>query len=690
MVFVVPSRPNMANHFPISDPTLIFFAVLTIILTVPLVARRLRVPPLVGMIVAGVLVGPHGLGLLARDSSFEIFGEVGLFYIMFLASLQLDMEGLKKNRRHGILFGILTFLIPFAVGLPLGCYVLGLSMPASLLLSCILASHTLVSYPIVGRYGLGRTDCVTIAVCGTMIALLLSLVILALIPAAMEGSHATGLLWMAAKVAAYAGIVFLGYPRLTRWFFKRYGDNITQYIYVMALMLLGAALADLAGLEGLLGAFLTGLVLNRYIPHASPLMNRIEFVGNALFIPYFLIGVGMLINIQALWQTWAGVVVMAVMVLAALGTKWLAAWCIQILRKGSADERHMLYGLSSAHAAGALAMVMVGTRLVEADGSPLMDDNMLNGVVVLILVTCIVSSVVTDRAGRHMSQAATGAPAPGEEKTGRMMVALHDPADVEELMNAALLMRHADSPITALHVTIDDRRAEQNQDKGRQLLSRAAAIGAAADVPVTSQSRLGTNPAASILHALREADADELIVGFHHRRGFADTFLGTTIGDILAGTHRQVTIMKHLMPLNVIHRIIVAIPAGAEREAGFYRWLGHLCRMADQIGCRADFHGHPTTLRLVSDHIRSHHPHMRYQLIDMPDWNDLLTTTRDLSHDHLFVLVSARRGTPSWQPAFDNLPSLLSRYFMDSSLMLIFPEQYPAETNNSSFLIPNS
>ena len=155
-------------------------------------------------------------------------------------------------------------------------------------------------------------------------------------------------------------------------------------------------------------------------------------------------------------------------------------------------------------------------------------------------------------------------------------------------------------------------------------------------------------------------------------------------------THRQVTIMKHLMPLNVIHRIIVAIPAGAEREAGFYRWLGHLCRMADQIGCRADFHGHPTTLRLVSDHIRSHHPHMRYQLIDMPDWNDLLTTTRDLSHDHLFVLVSARRGTPSWQPAFDNLPSLLSRYFMDSSLMLIFPEQYPAETNNSSFLIPNS
>ena len=383
----------------ITDPTLIFAVVLAIILTVPLVSRKLRIPHLVGMIVAGVLVGEHGLGLLARDSSFELFGKVGLYYIMFLASLELDMEGLRKNRRRGIVFGILTFLIPFAVGLPVGLWVLRLRLPAALLLSCILASHTLVSYPIAGRYGLGRTDCVTIAVCGTMIALLLALVILAVIAAGVEGRlEPSFLVWMGVRTGIYAVIIFLGYPRLTRWFFKRYGDNITQFIFVMTLMILSAALADAAGLEGLLGAFLAGLVLNRYIPHVSPLMNRIEFVGNALFIPYFLIGVGMLINISALWQSFAGIVVIAVMLITALATKWAAAWLTQKSLHLKGYEREMLFGLSSAHAAGALAMVMVGTRLMQADGMPLMDDNVLNGVVAMILGSCIVSSVATEHA----------------------------------------------------------------------------------------------------------------------------------------------------------------------------------------------------------------------------------------------------------------------------------------------------
>jgi len=683
----VPSQPektlNMTRYLPITDPTLIIFVVLAIILTVPLVSRKVGIPHLVGLIIAGVIVGEHGLGLLTRDSSFEIFGNVGLYYIMFLASLELDMEGLKKNRRRGILFGILTFLIPFSIGFPVGLYLLRLNVPASILLSCVLASHTLVSYPIVGRYGLGRTDCVTIGVCGTMIALLIALVILALIPAGVEGRlEPSLLLWMAVKSIVYAVIIFFGYPRLTRWFFKRVGDNITQFIFVMALMLLSATLAELAGLEGLLGAFLTGLVLNRYIPHVSPLMNRIEFVGNALFIPYFLIGVGMLINISALWQSAEGIIVIVTIVLTAILTKWVAAWLAQKVLKLKGYEREMLFGLSSAHAAGALAMMMVGTRLIESDGTPLMDDAMLNGVVVMILATCIVSSLATENAARRTARAVANLPLPQGEMEERLMVAISNPDNVEELMNTAILMRgnsskeRSSNEIVALQVTIDGKQAEQQKEKSRENLRRAAAIGAAADVPVTTLNRLGINPAGSILRAFKEADGTGLILGLHQRRGFADSFLGNTLQSVVEGTNRQVVIMKHLMPINVVHRIIVAIPAEAERETGFYRWMEQICRMGEQLGCRADFHGHPKTLGLVSDYIRSGHPNMRFQLIDMPEWNDLLTTTENLSFDHLFVLISARKGTTSWQPSFDNLPTQLMKYFMGNSLMIIYPEQH--------------
>ena len=257
------------------------------------------------------------------------------------------------------------------------------------------------------------------------------------------------------------------------------------------------------------------------------------------------------------------------------------------------------------------------------------------------------------------------------------MVAINNPDNVEDLMNTAILMRgpKATGEIVALHVSIDGADSERRQERGRENLRRAAAIGASADVPVVTQNRLGTNPAGSILHAFKEADAKELILGLHQKRNFADSFLGTTLNHIVEGTHRQVVIVKHLMPVNVVHRLVVAIPAEAESELGFCRWLERLCNIGEQLGCRADFHGHPQTLRLVSDYIRTRHPNMRFQLIDMPDWNDLLTTTENLSFDHLFVLVSARRGSLSWQPSFDNLPTQLMKYFMGNSLMIIYPEQ---------------
>lgn len=681
---------EITQMFPITNPTWIFLVVLVIILFAPLLFNRIRIPHLVGMILAGVVVGEHGLNILTRDSSFELFGKVGLYYIMFLASLEMDLEGLKKNRVRGIVFGLLTFGIPFALGYLVGDWVLGFRWDASLLLSCIFASHTLVAYPIVGRYGLSRHDCVTIAIAGTMIALLLSLFTLAGISASAEGDiSARFWIGFVLKCALYCFFIFFFYPRFTRYFFKRYSDNVTQFTFVLVLLILSAALSELAGLEGLFGAFLAGLVLNRYIPRVSPLMNRIEFVGNALFIPYFLISVGMLINVMSLFEHREAIFVVLVMVVTATATKWLGAWVTQLVLRMKGAERTMLFGLSNAHAAGALAMIMVGTQLEIAPGVYLIGDDVLNGVVLMILVSCIISSLVTDRASRKIAISESTTSNDSKNANERIMVALNNPDSVEQLIDTAIMMSNpnAHKDIIALQVCLDNQHAEQQKKQGRINLERAAKAAAAADVQLSTYNRVGVNVVGSIMHSMKEFEASELILGLHHKLKITDSYLGSVAMDLLDRTNRQIIIVNYLMPVNVVHRIIVAVPEKAELEAGFYQWVERVSRMGEQLGCRIDFHAHTNTIALIQPYIQNHHPSTRTSYAALDDWDDLLIVTQHLSYDHLFVLISARRGSISWQPAFDNLPKQLMRHFSNNSLMIVFPEQF-GQAHELSYVQP--
>ena len=680
---------DITHLFPITNPTWIFLVVLVIILFAPLLLNRIRVPHLVGMILAGVLVGEHGLNILTRDSSFELFGKVGLYYIMFLASLEMDLEGLKKNRTRGIIFGLITFFIPFILGYTVGNHVLGLQWEASLLFSCIISSHTLVAYPIVARYGLSRHDCVTIAIAGTMIALLLALLTLAGISASAKGDiSATFWFYFGLKCAVYCLIIFFCYPRLTRAFFKKYSDNVTQFTFVLALLILSAALSELAGLEGLFGAFLAGLVLNRYIPRVSPLMNRIEFVGNALFIPYFLIGVGMLINVKSLFDHKEGIFVAIVMVVTATLTKWLGAWGTQLSLRMKSAEREMLFGLSNAHAAGALAMIMVGTRLEVSPGTYLIGDDIVNGVVLMILISCIISSIVTDKAARKIALNEASAPSV-RDTNERIMVALYNPDTVESLIDTAVMMRNPKSKkeLIALQVCLDNEHVEQQKKQGIINLERAAKAAASADVQLATHNRIGVNVVGSIIHSMKEFEASELLLGLHHKRRLGDSYLGSVASDLLARTNRQVIVVNYLMPVNVVHRIIIAVPEKAELEAGFYQWVERVSRMGEQLGCRIDFYAHTDTIVHLKSHIQSHHPSVRASYTPLDDWNDLLIVTKHLSYDHLFVLVSARRGGISWQPAFENLPTQLVRHFSNNSLMIIYPEQF-GQAHELSYVQP--
>ena len=666
----------------IKDPTMIFFVVLLIILLAPIVMSKLRSPHIIGMVLAGVLVGQHGLNILARDTSFEVFGQVGLYYIMFLAGLEMDLESTRKNYRRLITFGLLTCFVPLILTYVMSVTLLGYSGKASFLLGCIMASNTLVAYPIIGRYGLQRNSSVMLSVGSSMISLFMALVMLAGLAGTFSDDNGwTFWLLFVLKITAFCAGSILLVPRLTRYFLRRYSDAVMQYIFVIAVMFLSAALSALIGLEGIFGAFFSGLILNRFIPHVSPLMNRIEFIGNALFIPFFLISVGMLINLHTL--TDGGATVWGIMFLVTFfGTfgKALGAYLSALLFRLTKAEGHMMFGLTSAHAAGAIAMVMVGRRLMVSPGTSLADDNMLNGVVIMILVTCIISTLMAEHASKQIifsKKAHIDLSKVGTDDE-RIMVCVKYPEIAPQLMELAMLVRNQTlkRELVALNVVYDGVNSNAEREEGIQLLEKLQQQASASEVSVLTQVRLATNIANGIKHAFRESGCSEVVMGMHVHTEVSNKFWGEFIQSLYNGLNRQILLMRFTQPLSTLRRIQVVVPSRAEFEPGFHRWLERMCRFAGQLDCRVQFHGRNESMALIREYIEKLHPSVRAEYTYMAHWNELPKLASTIGEDHLFVVVTARKGTISYKNALDRLPDELTKYFSGTNLMIIFPDQY--------------
>ncbi len=673
----------LTSYLHITDPTLIFFVVLLIILFAPIIMSKLRIPHIIGLVLAGVLIGKNGFDILERDESFELFGRVGLFYIMFLAGLEMDTESVKKNSKQFIFFGLMTCFIPLVLTYIMSITLLGYSSKASFLLGCIMASNTLIAYPIVGRYGLQRNSSVMLSVGSSMISLFLALVMLAILAATFNENNGW-LFWVlfVAKLAAFVVGSFLIIPHLTRYFLRRYSDSVMQYIFVMSVMFLSAALSDLIGLEGIFGAFFSGLILNRYIPHVSPLMNRIEFIGNALFIPYFLIGVGMLINLRSLTegpQMW-----WIVALIAFFGTfgKAVAAYLSSLFFHLPKAEGHMMFGLTSAHAAGAIAMVMVGMGLEVEPGVMLVDDEMLNGVIIMILVTCIVSTLMTQKAAKQIifrKQASFPThQLDAAQDDERILVSVKYPEIAPQLVYLAMLMRNQQlkRELVGLNVVYDEKDNQKAWEDGQQLLEQLQKQAIASDVHMQTQVRLATNIANGIKHAFREFGCSEVIMGMHVHKDVSEKFWGQFIQSLYNGLNRQIILTRFEQPLSTLRLIRVAVPSRAEFEPGFHRWLERLCRFAEQLDCRILFHGRKESLTLIEQFINHEHPSVRGNYQEMGHWNELPQLAAEIEPDHLFVVVTARKGTISYKNALDRLPDELTKYFSGTNLMIIFPDQY--------------
>ncbi|MCI5915969.1 MAG: cation:proton antiporter [Bacteroidales bacterium] len=684
--------PELSHYLPITDPTLIFFVVLCIILLAPIIMGKLRIPHIVGMVLAGMLIGKYGLNILERDSSFELFGEVGLYYIMFLAGLEIDMNGLKNNSWKVVGFGLLTFAVPFVLVFLSCLYMLHYSAVASLLLGSVLGSNTLIAYPIVCKYGLQKHNSVTLCVGASMISVTFALVVLAAIVGTYNNGTGIGFwLLFILKFAAYIGAAVYCIPRITRWFLRRYSDAVMQYIFIMGILFLSAAITDMLGMEGVFGAFFAGLMLNRYIPHVSPLMNRIEFIGNALFIPYFLIGVGMLINVRVLFEGWSTAFITFCLVFFGTVGKALAAYAIAFFHRLPKVHGHMMFGLTAAHAAGSIAIVMVGIRLKVAEGTYLLNDDMLNGVVMMILFTCIIGSMVTEKASRDI--VLNDIPTSANDSNGddeKILIPVKYPETAETLVNMAILMRNPklNRGLVGLNVVYDDENRLQGQEKGKSLLEKLANMAIAADVRMLTQVRIATNIANGIKHAFKEFNASEIIMGLHNHKNVSKRFWGEFIQSLFNGLNRQIVIVQCNQPLNTIRRIHVAVPSRAEFEPGFCRWMERVARMAGNLDCKIEFHGQQGSLSLIRDYIQNRHPNLRAEYTLMAHWIELPALAASIREDHMFVVVTARKGTVSYKLALEQLPEELTRHFSGKSLMIIYPDQYGEQADAMTFAAP--
>ncbi|MBO8464605.1 MAG: cation:proton antiporter [Bacteroidetes bacterium] len=670
-------------NLPIEDPTWIFLIVLAIILFAPMLFNKLRIPNIIGMILAGILIGEHGFNLLARDSSFELFGNVGLYYIMFLAGLEINTANLKKNRNKTLVLGLLAFLIPITLGFIINVSYLKYGIVTSLLLASMCASYTLVSYPIVLRLGVSKQRSVSITVGATAITDTLTLMVLAVISGIFGGT--TGelfWLWLIVKVLAVGAFIIYSFPRIARWFFRKYDDTVVQFLFVLVLLFLAAGLMEVAGLEGILGAFLAGILFNRFIPGISPLKNHIEFVGNVLFIPYFLIGVGMLLDLKVIFGHGNALKVALIMMSCALAGKWIACFLTQKIFGMRDTERRLMYGLSTAQAAATLAAALVGYNIIMPDGSRLFNEDILNGTVLLILVTCIVSSVITERTAKKMAVenvvADAGADADMREK---ILIPIANPDTVKDLVCFSIAMRDnapsGGGELYALSIINDEGNGGRMKVASVSNLDNAAKVAASANVDLKKLTRYDLNIASGIIHTVREQDITTVIIGLRRDSGVKSPVLLSDFAvNLLKGINCEVFVMRMLVPVNTLKKIVVAVPSKAEFEAGFARWTMHLCRIGLSLERKLHFYCISETAEALEQLISEKYPGVECDFSALPEEDGLHSLSGQVDGDSLMVVVSSRFGSISYDSSHERLPRLLGKDFSHTSLVILYPEKF--------------
>lgn len=680
-------------NLPLTNPVLIFSVILFVILLAPILLHRFKIPELIGLILAGALLGPNGLYIMARDSSIELFGTVGLLYIMFIAGLEIDMADLKKNSGKTTVFGLYTFLIPMLLGVVTSIYILGFSWPTSVLLASMYASHTLITYPIVSKYGITKNRVVSIAIGGTVITCILALLVLAVIVGMCNGEIGSGF-WVKLGIsgALFVFIVTMIFPIFGRWFFKRYQDSVGQYIFVLALVFLASFLAEAAGLEAIIGAFLAGLALNRLIPNTSALLNRIDFVGNAIFIPFFLIGVGMLVDFRAFTAGWHAILVAVVMTVVATVSKWLAARLTEKSFKLTRDEGQLLFGLSNAQAAATLAAVLIGYEVIVGTtpaGDPirLLNEDVLNGTVIMILFTCTIASFATQKGAQNIALAEMTEDSIGDntDDEERILIALSRSETVKELIDLGMAVKSKKNKAQMVAVSIvkSDNTDPTAEKACRLLLDHAVKMAAATDHRIEPVLRYDLNIVNGIRNVAKEHRITDIVIGLRTQKDISDTFLGKLTEEVLSKCATTTLAYRPMQPMSTVKRYMLIIPEGAEKEVGFPYWLVSIWNIGKNIGTKMVFHGHQNVLQILKE-VHAKHP-INAEFREFIDWDNFAEVGRELKENDALIIVMSRPGYPSYSRHMAYVPTYVNKYFNTINCILIYPLQLGMEDDMSTF-----
>ena len=665
---------------PLADPVLKFLLILLIILAAPLLLNKLRIPHLLGLIIAGAIIGPHGFNLVLRDSSIILSGTAGLLYIMFLAGLEIDMADFKRNSTKSLAFGMYTFLIPMILGTVVGIWVLQFNVLTSVLLASMFASHTLIAYPIISKLGISKNKAVSITVGGTMITDTLALLVLTII-VGMATGQVNDMFWirLGVSILIFALIVLFGFPFIGRWFFKHVHDNISQYIFVLVMVFLGSFLAQVAGMEAIIGAFLSGLALNRLIPQSSPLMNRVEFVGNAIFIPFFLLGVGMLIDYRTFFTSFETIKVGLIMIIVATAAKYIAAWMTQKTFHLSTDQRSVIFGLSNAQAAATLAAVMVGYNVItgtDANGEPirLLNESVLNGTILMILVTCTIASFAAQK-GAHNIAAQDISDKENKKESEHILIPVSNEETVEELVNLSLAIKSPQNKngLFALKVIDNHHSDEKALKQSRRVLQTAVNTAAATDTRMKDLLRYDLSISNAIASVVKEREITDLVVGLHKEKDIPAAFLGHIVESVLAESSVSTFIYKPAQPISTVRRHLIIIPELAEKEIGFNQIIFRLRNVTQNTGAATVFYGSEATLNALKKLLAKKSGEASY--IEFNDWDDFLIVFRDIKPDDTMWIILSRKEGLSYAPAMARIPKYLNKYFQANSFVLAYPVQ---------------
>lgn len=663
---------------PLANPVLVFSLILLIILLSPILLKRLNIPGIIGLIISGVVIGPHGLNILEKNSAIELFSTIGLLYIMFIAGLELDMNDFKANRNKSLLFGFFTFIIPLGIGYPVCFYLLGFDVNASFLTASMFATHTLVAYPIVSKLGVSKNQAVAITVGGTILTDTAVLIILAVIMGNAQGSlNQEFWIRLGISLTIFSAIMFLAIPRIAKWFFRTLeSEKHSHYIFVLSVVFFAAFLAEVAGVEPIIGAFMAGLALNRLIPHSSALMNRIEFIGSSLFIPFFLISVGMIVDVSVIFSGPGALIVAGTLTVVALLGKWMAAWFTQLVFQYSAVQRQLIFGLSSSHAAATLAIILVGFQ------AGILDENILNGTIILILITCVVASFATERAAKKIKLESDEEVDESSLPTGaaneHILLPIANTDNMEKLLEFSIFIRDKKSlnPVSILSVVSNNSEAELNILKARAKLEEFVKQASAFETLVNVITTIDHNPASGIARISRETMVDIIVLGWPRHTGLLDKFIGDKVDSIVGNTDKTIFIAHLETPLNLHKRIVVVAPPLAEREQGFEQWAAKLSKLARELSIPLVIHCNPATRLAIEKLSEKAKFAASFTVEPFHHWNSVPVLLRSIRSGDLFVLVTARKGSASYLSALENMPDKLEKQYSTTSRLVIYPHQY--------------